>query len=331
MHWLSPSRGTHAISGRILGRAALLSALASLALTAPAGAVTIGSNLSANAGSQPSDGLWVPSGNDAYVIPSSGTLTKWRVKEFDINDETGQTVKLEVLTGNQATAIDSETLPSAPGSTQNVFEFTVNIPVQAGQRLGLVPGPFADFAFAGPSLSYDYWSTPLTLSENRAPDSTGISQNELLVNADINGASPPSGGGAQNGQVTLLNGGPNPTILTSHAGYFTDPASCELPPGSPYTCSGAIVFRGLATGGGANVASQASKKKSILLGQANFGIAPGATAQIKVVLTKAARRALSSSHKLKGTLTTTSTLIDGTKSSITQKLTVKLKQKPKHH
>ena len=131
--------------------------------------------------------------------------------------------------------------------------------------------------------------------------------------------------------MTLLNGGPSPTILTSRAGYFTDPATCELPPGSPFTCSGAIVFRGLATGGGANVASQASKKKSIVFGQASFSIAPGATAEIQVVLTKAARRMLSSTHKLKGTLTTTSTLTDGTKSSVTQTLTVKLKQKPKHH
>ncbi len=49
--------------------------------------------------------------------------------------------------------------------------------------------------------------------------------------------------------------------------------------------------------------------------------------KIKVGLTKVARGMLSSNHKLKGTLTTTSKLADGTKSSVTQRLTVKLKPK----
>ncbi len=326
-------------SARALGRAALLSVLASLALAAPAGAVTIGSNLSANAGSFPLDGLWVPSGTDAYVIPSSGMLTRWRVKEFNSSDVTGQTVKLEVLTGATATAVDSETLPSAPGFSQNVFEFTVNIPVQAGQHLGLVPGPFSDFAFSGPSLAYDYWATPLTLNETRAPDNTAISQKELLINADINESSSSGGGSSgggggnssgQNGRVVFGNGAPSPTVLTDNPSLFTDPAICKLPPGSPFTCSGAVVFMGLSTGGASHRPWQAlAKKKSIVFGRASFQIAPGKTAKIKVKLKKVARGMLSSNHKLKGTLTTTSTLTDGTKSSVSQRLTVKLK--PKHH
>ena len=53
---------------------------------------------------------------------------------------------------------------------------------------------------------------------------------------------------------------------------------------------------------------------------------------MKVKLTSNAAAALKNRGKLKGSLTATSTLVDGTKSSVTQKLTIKLKgPKPKHH
>ena len=334
MHWLSPLGGTHAAPGRILRRAALLSVCA-LTFAAPAGAETIGADLSADAtfgGPSGCPCTWVPTQSDAVTVPSSGTLTAWRFKNIDINDDTGQVVKLVVLQGNTAVAINSQTLPARPSSTQNLYQFNVSVPVIGGERLGLevenIDGTFSSSTV--PSFLFDTWAPALALNETRAPDFTGGNiQRILLFNADINGASPPSGGGAQNGQVTLLNGGPSPTILTSHAGYFTDPATCELPPGSPYICSGAVVFRGLADSGGG--AQTSSKSKTIVLGQGSFSLAPGASSEIKVTLAKQARRALSATHKLKGTLTTTSTLTDGTKSSVTQKLTVKLKQKPKHH
>ena len=59
---------------------------------------------------------------------------------------------------------------------------------------------------------------------------------------------------------------------------------------------------------------------------------PGKTKKVKVKLTPNAAAALKKTGKLKGSLTATSTLIDGTKSPVTQKLTIKLKgPKPKHH
>ncbi len=325
-------------SARILRRAALLS-VCSLTFAAPAGAATIGADLSASAiygGPSGCPCTFVPTQSDAVTVPSSGTLTAWRFKNIDSNSDTGETAALVVLNGNTAVAIDSRTLPSRPSSTQNLYEFPANIPVQAGQRLGLevenIDGMFSSATV--PSFFFDDWQPALALNETRAPTfPDGNIYRVLLFNADINGASQPVPS-TPTGQVTLLNGGPSPTILTSHTGYFTEPATCELPPGSPFTCSGAIVFKGLAQGDGANVSSQASKKKtkkSVVFGRASFSIAPGATAEIKVVLTKVARRMLSSTHKLKGTLTTTSTLTDGTKSSVTQTLTVKLKHKPKHH
>ncbi len=122
-------------SARMLGRAALLSVLASLAVAAPAGAATIGADLSANASYGGPCGppyTFVPTQSDAVTVPSSGTLTAWRFKNIDINDDTGQIVRLVVLHGNTAVAINSQTLPARPSTTQNLYQFNASVPVTGG-------------------------------------------------------------------------------------------------------------------------------------------------------------------------------------------------------
>ena len=82
---------------------------------------------------------------------------------------------------------------------------------------------------------------------------------------------------------------------------------------------------------GRRARAAAKKKKGAVLGRGSFNIAPGATKQVKVKLKPKAAKALKKTGKLKGILTTTSNLTDGTKSSVVQNLTIKLKGfKPKH-
>jgi len=331
--------------GRLLSLVGLVAFVLLLMVAQPAGAVTIGSDLSVNAGSSlgTCPCTYAPTEGQKIEVPADGVLTRWRFKEFESNDLSGLEFKLVVLQGNKAVAIDPQVLGSKPKFTQTVYEFTANIPVHAGERLALEsPGIYAVFGFPTNSASYvDEWAPPLTLNETRDPTLANYNNtHELLLNADIGAPSPPSGGGggASNGaggtgKATVLNGGPSPTVLTNKPSQFTAPAKCELPPGSPFTCSGSVVLKSVGGGDSGKpsdrTAGVSAKPKSVVLGQATFNIAPGQTAQIKVKLKPKAQSTLKNTGKLRGTLTTTSALTDGTKASVSQNLTVKLKPKPK--
>ncbi len=338
---------------RSLAPGALFALLILPAFSQPAGAVTIGSDLSANAGADLGAAcpcLYAPTEAQKIEVPTEGVLTKWRFKKFEASDPVGQEFKLVVLQGNKAVAIDPQVLTSKPNFTQNVYEFTANIPVHGGERLALEsPGAYAVFAFPTDSAAFvDEWAPPLTLNETREPTLANYNnEHELLLNADIGAPSPPSGGGGTTtggggggggsggggptGSTKVLNGGPSPTVLTNNPGQFTAPAKCELPPGSPFTCSGSVVLKTISGRFGApsdRPARAYAKAKSVVLGRASFNIAPGQTKKITVKLKPKAKSTLKKTGKLKGTLTTTSKLTDGSRSSVSQKLTVKLKTKP---
>jgi hypothetical protein len=348
---LNPSGSVRQVSKYFFGIAALVALL--LAIAQPARAVTIGSDLSANAGSSgpcnaPCD--WVPTEEHAVLVPTTGVLTTWRFKEFSINDLAGEVFRLVVLSGNKAVAIDTQVLPSMPGFQQNIYEFKTSIPVQGGERLGLeIPGFIAVWALnTDPAFFGDYWQPALALNEERIPDTPNVhNEHELLFNADIGAPSPPGGGGStgggssgggggsQTGKAKFFNGGPNPTILTNDPNQFTAPAKCELPQGSPLTCSGAVAMYSISSllsdEPNKHDGKASAKPKSVVVGKASFSIPAGQTKEIKVKLKQKAVATLRKMGKLTGTLTTTSNLTDGTKSSVSQRLTVKLKQpKPKH-
>lgn len=336
----------HSVLGRAAGTVGLLGFLSLLVLASPAGAVTIGSDLSGNAligGPGGCPCTFVPTESHAVVVPEAGVLTAWRFKSMSSFDLKGEIFRLVVLKGNTAVAIDSQVLPSRPEFQQNLYEFKASIPVESGERLGLEGRGDVFTGVQDPSVYMSQWDPPLKLNETAPPlFENGHFEYELLFNADIGVPSLPpsgsgssgggsSGGGAPTGKVKLLNGGPNPTILTTKSGQFTDPAKCELPPGSPFTCSGAVVLnqvkQDLVAPG---FARAAAKKKGAVIGKGSFNIAPGQTANVKVKLKPPAVAALKKAGKLKGYLTTTSNLTDGTKSSLTQNLTIKYR-KPKHH
>ena len=323
--------------GRIACVAALTTAATLLVFSPPASAVTIGSDLSANAiiGGPICPCTFVPTESHAVTVPEAGTLTTWRFKSESSFDLVGEVFRLVVLKGNTAVAMDSQVLPSRPAFQQNLYEFKTSIPVVPGERLGLEARGDVFSAVFDSSVYQDQWSPPLKLNETLEPTyANGHFERELLLNADIGSpSSPPGGGGStQTGLVKLLNGGPNPTLLTHHSSGFTDPAKCELPPGSPFTCSGAIVLNqvkpDLVAPSVGGRRARATAKKQVVLGTGSFNIAPGLTKNVKVKLKPKAAAKLKKAHKLKGYLTTTSNLTDGTKSSVTQKVTIKLKPKP---
>lgn len=336
MSLTSPADIAHLPAKRLVGVAALIVCAALLAIARPAGAVTIGSDLSANASIGGPAGCpctLVPTESHAVVVPEAGVLTTWRFKSLSGFDLVGEVFRLVVLKGNTVVAMDSRVLPSRPEFQQNLYEFKTSIPVETGERLGLEGRGDVFSAVSDPSVYMDQWEPPLGLNETQPPTLSGNFPYELLLNADIGAPSPPSGGGGSGGgtpagKVKLLNGGPSPTILTDVANRFIMPAKCELPPGSPYSCSGAVVLRSISAPTNAEPgqhARAAAKPKSVVLGRGTFTIAPGQTKKIAVKLKPKAKQALKQAGKLKGKLTTTSNLTDGTTASVRQNLTLKLK------
>ena len=127
-------------SGRFVCATILAATVALLAVSRPAGAVTIGSDLSANAiigGPSGCPCTFVPTGSHAVVVPEAGVLTTWRFKSESSFDLKGEVFRLVVLKGNTAVAMDSQVLPSKPEFQQNLYEFKTSIPVVPGERLGL--------------------------------------------------------------------------------------------------------------------------------------------------------------------------------------------------
>ncbi len=253
----------------------------------------------------------------------------------------GPELDLVVLDGNTLVAVDPQHLPADENpNVQRIAEFTTNVPVHAGERLGIgVPATPCDcevMQIDGVHTS-DFWVPSLTLNQTGLPKYTAQAPTPIL-NADIGAPSPPSGGNAPpagetkvEGHVIFSNGGPNINLATdTKNGFFTSPAKCELPPGSPEKCTGAVVFVGFRPSGTNGVARLSSrKKKAPLYGRVKFSLNAGQSKKIKVPLKKAAKAGLEKKGKLIGNLTTTSTLTSGASASLTQKLKLKLKPKSK--
>ena len=215
--------GLAAQLGPIRLRTILAATVALLAVSRPAGAVTIGSDLSANAiigGPSGCPCTFVPTESHAVVVPEAGVLTTWRFKSESSFDLKGEVFRLVVLKGNTAVAMDSQVMPSKPNSSRTSTNSKRPSPSVPGERLGLEAKGDVFTATLDPSVYQDQWVPPLKLNETLPPTyPNGKFKKELLFNADIGSPSPPPGGGgsAQTGQVKLLNGGPNPTILTTHS------------------------------------------------------------------------------------------------------------------
>jgi hypothetical protein len=123
----------------------------------------------------------LPEAGANLTSPVTGTIVRWRIM-----DGSGGPYRLRVLTPGSGTtytgaaASDPQT-PSGPG----IETFAANMPIQAGQTIGLdntSPTDGIGNSSFGGAVSM-YWVPSLGLGETRA--STGGSENELSFNADV--------------------------------------------------------------------------------------------------------------------------------------------------
>jgi PASTA domain len=126
--------------------------------------------------------------------PVTGAIVRWRIM-----DGSGGPYRLRVLTPGGATAYTGGAAsdPETPAGT-GVETFTTNLPIQAGQTIGLdntnPTDGIGDSEFTG--AANISWAPGLGLGETRV--ATGSSGNELSFNADVEysppvAPAPPSG------------------------------------------------------------------------------------------------------------------------------------------
>lgn len=158
------------------------------ATSAQAAVVTVGSPLTASF----TPGSFV--GNDSTLVnfglpepgatvtsPVTGTIIRWRITQA-----TGGPFRLRVLAPNGGTSYTGAgtSSPEAPMTTATQT-FTANLPISAGQLIGLDQTMPAEIGVAGVAgASWGYWDPPLADGEPRA-GSTGSSDTELGFNADV--------------------------------------------------------------------------------------------------------------------------------------------------
>ena len=164
------------------------------------GAVTIGSNLAAEANSSYAEGPGIPPGTvftaaqDALPgaqtrSPISGVVVRWRIKTNGAPSFSPFTLRVIGSSGT-GVATGPQGTPAA-GSTVHTFD--ARLPIAAGHLIGvdLLPAPTADTAFylnsppgAGvPGALLSLWIPSLANGQTRAADPDPDS--ELLLNADI--------------------------------------------------------------------------------------------------------------------------------------------------
>jgi hypothetical protein len=111
--------------------------------------------------------------------PIDGVITRWRVVG------TGN-VALQVLNNDGGTTA-SATATSAPATQLNGQPNTAQIPIAAGQRIGVAlpvpPGGSIGFIDVTNGGTYYFWQP--TLDENDANAVSGVSPSSLKVNADV--------------------------------------------------------------------------------------------------------------------------------------------------
>jgi hypothetical protein len=183
--------------GRMQGKRRVATALAAVfavtLLAAPsAGAapnVTIGSPLAlsftstafGNVATTANTAL--PEPDTKVASPVFGTVVKWRVLQA-----AGGPLRLQVLRPNE-NGTSTAVATSGPQTPQSLGteEFTTNLPIQPGDRIGVVNTNTTDklgvTTVAGASLIF--WAPPLANNESRSPNPMGPFAAEIALNADV--------------------------------------------------------------------------------------------------------------------------------------------------
>ena len=117
--------------------------------------------------------------------PVSGTIVRWRITQA-----TGGPFRLRVLSpvGGTTYTGAGTSEPRIPSSTATQT-FTTNLPISAGQSIGLdLTNASDEIGIAGAagagSASWGFWDPPLAAGETRAA-TPGVSDEEVGFNADV--------------------------------------------------------------------------------------------------------------------------------------------------
>lgn len=159
--------------------------------TAPAAVVTVGSPLTASFPFSGSFGvvtvtnLVLPEPGANVTSPVSGTIVRWR-----LSGASGGPFRLRVLTPGGGTTFTGAgtSEPRTPSSTATE-SFTANLPISAGQQIGLDLSDASDAvgiqSSAGLGASYGFWGPPPLAEGDTQTFLTGASDEELGFNADV--------------------------------------------------------------------------------------------------------------------------------------------------
>ena len=179
--------------------------------------MTVGSPLTAsfNPGSFVGDpatlvNFMLPEPGATATSPVTGTIVSWRITQA-----TGGPFRLRVLTPGGGTYTGAGTsAPETPSSTATQT-FTANLPISAGQLIGLDQTNGADeIGVAGvPGAGWGFWDPPLADGATLA-GSNGSSDTELGFNADVQVADPGPPTPADPGPPTPATPSPTPSTST---------------------------------------------------------------------------------------------------------------------
>jgi hypothetical protein len=200
----------------------LLAAVATWALifaaSAQAAIVTVGSPLTASFTSGGFVGdpatlvnFALPEPGATVTSPVTGTIINWRITQA-----TGGPFRLRVLApGGGTTYTGAGTSPPQTPSSTATQTFTANLPISAGQLIGLDQTNGSDqIGVAGVTgAAWGFWDPPLADGAT-LPGSTGSSDTEIAFNADVQVADPAQPGGGSTPAATPAAG---PTGLRAAA------------------------------------------------------------------------------------------------------------------
>lgn len=166
-----------------------------------------GTNLSLPAGSTATDGL---------TSPIDGTIVMWRVK----SGSTGNPVALRVLRPEGGLSYTGAGTSTAGTTNGDVAEFITNLPIQAGDSIGLDIGNSGIVWATNGAATGVLWGTvnnfPTGLADGQTGEG-GTKNTELLVQAVVE---PAAGGGGNNGGGQADNTRPEITDLKAKPKKF---------------------------------------------------------------------------------------------------------------
>jgi hypothetical protein len=240
--------------------------------------------------------------------PIDGIVTRWRVRRGSGGGVLqADTITLRILrpTGvtNQFTAEGTSDAHSVPGGGDDpidIYEFPTQLPIKAGDTIGLGTNIGAFTGLSQTGASYLMRINPLADGQSAIFDNGAFGNTAVLINADVEPDANCDGLGDES-QESVVSGGCLPSKTASldvkkakvKNGAVGLHVACALAGGN---CIGNQIML---------TEKSAAAAKKITLGSASFSIAAGQSLVVSVYLSKRSRALLRRQGKLKAKATIT--------------------------